>query len=130
VFSFGVVLYEMASGFRPFKGESSGAIFDAILHKVPVALVRLNSEIPAELDWIVQKAMEKDRDLRYQSAGDMRADLKRLRRDTTSGRAKSSVLLWKEPRPNEIRPQPLLWVQLTSQVPLRNDQYQDRCCSL
>jgi eukaryotic-like serine/threonine-protein kinase len=86
LFSFGVVLYEMATGTLPFKGETPAAIFNGILNTTPVPAARINSEIPPKLDDIVNRALEKDPDLRYQSASDMRSELRRLKRDTDSSR--------------------------------------------
>ncbi len=90
LFSFGTVLYEMVTGAMPFSGEASAAVFDCILHKDPVAPVRLNTKVPVELERIINKAMEKDRNLRYQHAADIRSDLQRLKRDTESGRTAAS----------------------------------------
>jgi len=92
IFSFGVVLYEMATGAPPFHGETSGVIFDAILNRVPVAPVRLNSDIPPDLERAISRALEKDRELRFQHASDLRADLKRIRREFDTSRTATATV--------------------------------------
>jgi eukaryotic-like serine/threonine-protein kinase len=86
LFSFGAILYEMATGTLPFRGESTGVVFESILKGVPVAAVRLNPDLPAELERVINRALEKDRNLRYQHASEIRAELQRLKRDTESGK--------------------------------------------
>src|SRR6266702_3746744 len=90
LFSFGVVLYEMVTGAVPYRGETSGVIFEAILNRPPVSPIRLNPDLPPKLEDIINRALEKDRDLRYQHASEMRSELMRLKRDTDSGRSASA----------------------------------------
>jgi eukaryotic-like serine/threonine-protein kinase len=91
LFSFGAVLYEMATGALPFRGESTATIFESILNKAPAPALRLNPDIPVDMERIINKSLEKDRNLRYQSAADLRTDLTRLKRDFDSGRSSSGI---------------------------------------
>jgi Tol biopolymer transport system component len=112
LFSLGVVLYEMATGRAAFAGPTSAVIFDAILHKAVTSAVRLNPELPDELERVIAKCLEKDKDLRYQHASDLRADLKRLRRDTTSAESVARPAARPAPRRRRLLP----WIAAASPV--------------
>jgi eukaryotic-like serine/threonine-protein kinase len=109
LFSFGAVLYEMATGTLPFRGESTGVLFEAILNRAPVPPVRLNPDASTELERIINKCLEKDRNLRYQHASDIRTDLQRLKRDTESGRMATASSDWASVHEAPAAPRKRLW---------------------
>jgi eukaryotic-like serine/threonine-protein kinase len=122
LFSFGGVLYEMATGTLPFRGESSAMICEAIVNREPVSAVRLNPDLSIELERIISKALEKDRDLRYQHAADMRTDLKRLTRDSSMGRLESSASR-KVAEQERVEAQPVAPVVVATTRPRKRGYY-------
>ncbi|HEV2616480.1 MAG TPA: protein kinase [Candidatus Acidoferrales bacterium] len=109
LFSLGAVLYEMVTGVRPFRGETSGVIAEAILNRRPVAIMRLNHEAPAQLEDVINKALEKDRKLRYQGAADLRTDLQRLKRDSDAGGASAAAAQERAPVARSVFPPSARW---------------------
>jgi serine/threonine protein kinase/Tfp pilus assembly protein PilF len=128
LFSFGVVLYEMVTGTLPFRGDTSGTLFDSILHKVPVDPVRLNPDLPPRIEQIVSKALDKERDTRYQSAAELKADLKRAKRESESQRFQVSgteVPRWRRSRNSRIAGLVILLLGLGMFVAFRARDYLD-----
>ncbi len=130
LFSFGAVLYEMATGTLSFRGESTGMIFDSILNRVPVSPLRLNFDLPPKLEDIITKCLEKDRNLRYQHASEIRADLQRLKRDMDSGRVVTSATRTVKEVSAESRTRPVTVSRLSVGLPAKRYVVLSACISL